>query len=250
MDANTAWKQQQDFLKKEQESRPLLSDKMSTETLVEEFKDASDVYKKKTAYLKDSYSSIYFVRRDGNCFIRSSVLGIFLYLSRCPKEEKDRIMKIIQDTLKYAVSGGYDEFILEDFSEVMIEEATFALTAKEEDIVARLQQKETSDYVVMFLRFVIAVYMKDHAENFISFIPEATDMAQYVRSEIEPMGRESEETSIIALSSYFGIGIKVEYLDQTETQGKTNFHVFPFEHKGDPAFVLLFRPGHFDLIIK
>lgn len=38
-------------------------------------------------------------------------------------------------------------------------------------------------------------------------------IAKYCRSEVEPMGRESEQVHITALTEFLGIVIHIEYLD-------------------------------------
>ncbi len=78
-------------------------------------------------------------------------------------------------------------------------------------------------------------------------------MREYVRQEIEPLNRESEETSLMAFALGTGVSFAVEYLDQSGSPTATNSHVFrpPSAPETDPvAFTLLFRPGHFDLLIQ
>lgn len=124
--------------------------------------------------------------------------------------------------------------------------------ATEKDLLARVgQDKETSDYCVMFIRFFLATILLENADTMISFVPDATNMREYVRREIEPMNTESEELSLIAFS-HVGVSFKVEYLDQSGAPNSTNFHVFrpPGASEADPiAFTLLFRPGHFDVLV-
>lgn len=78
-------------------------------------------------------------------------------------------------------------------------------------------------------------------------------MREYVRQEIEPLNRESEETSLMAFALGTGVPFAVEYLDQSGSPTATNSHIFraPGSSESDPvAFTLLFRPGHFDILVK
>lgn len=257
------WAEQQEFIKNEVqadiESRPLVSERMTTRSLVEEYAGADVLFQKKTLFLSRRYRFIYFIRRDGNCFIRAFCLGVLLHLLRSPSSERSRVMNTLQSLLSLCVSQGYEEWLVEDFHEALLEEAKKAVEegATEEGVVERARSAETSEWCVMLLRCVAGAKMMEAEERYGSFV--GADVKTYVKQEVEPMGKESEETSIMALCEAVGLKVKIEYLDlsgdaqkaQQEDEVQTNSHLFPLQDAPEQiAFTLLYRPGHFDLLIE
>lgn len=150
------------------------------------------------------------------------------------------------------------EFVVEDFYEAFLEEVNLCIEGKQTEagLIERLQDKSVSDYCVMFMRFFMATIMLENEETFISFVSNYPTMRDYVRAEIEPMNTESEELSLIAFA-HVGVTFSVEYLDQSGSPESTNHHIFRHggggggdEQSGGSAFTLLFRPGHFDVLVK
>jgi ubiquitin thioesterase protein OTUB1 len=81
-------------------------------------------------------------------------------------------------------------------------------------------------------------------------------MLQFCRSSVEPMGEESDHVHISALSDALGVPVRVVYLDQSgdinEKPVTVNHHDFiPADRPGvDPYVVLLYRPGHYDILYR
>merc|ERR1711991_333087 len=251
---------QQAFLeeaKKDEAAKPLVSGFLPVAALREQFPEPG-VFRAKVEHLCKTYSSVVFMRRDGNCFIRGFATGLLLFLrNHATTTEGKRLLEALKGSLKFACEHGYEEFILEDFHDVFIEAAEAAIKAPSDNaVLEQMAVAETSDYVVMFLRCLVGAYMKSRPELFLSFLPDVVSMADYVKSEVEPMGRESEETSIMALTDYLRVGVRIEYLDLSVAEGSqksddvmpTNTHIFPLEPADGIAFTMLYRPGHFDLV--
>ncbi len=69
----------------------------------------------------------------------------------------------------------------------------------------------------------------------------------------------SEETSVMALADFSRLTVRVENLDlsipkdytATDAVIPTNSHYFPLDAEAgkDVAMTLLYRPGHFDLLL-
>ena len=75
-------------------------------------------------------------------------------------------------------------------------------------------------------------------------------MTDFCGSEIESMGKESDEIQLVALSTYFEVNLKVVYVDQSP--GNTpKVHNFDFA-KSHPSIsmTLLYRPGHYDILYQ
>lgn len=54
----------------------------------------------------------------------------------------------------------------------------------------------------------------------------------------------------MALLNYIHIPLKIVYLDSNLTTVEPTSMVFPMDVKEDPSIVLLYRPGHYDILYK
>lgn len=62
------------------------------------------------------------------------------------------------------------------------------------------------------------------------------------------MAKESDQIHIIALTSTTTIGVRIEYMDRSQTFGKGEVNHHDFPEGCSPQVVLLYRPGHFDIL--
>jgi ubiquitin thioesterase protein OTUB1 len=73
---------------------------------------------------------------------------------------------------------------------------------------------------------------------------------------VEPMGRECDQMQIIAISSYLGVQVNIEYLDGQkfeEAQGLslvTCGEAMAEAERKARSISLLYRPGHYDILYK
>ncbi|VAI74492.1 unnamed protein product [Triticum turgidum subsp. durum] len=188
------------------------------------------------------------------------------------RAEVERILKNIEQCKKTLSGLGYIEFTFEDFFSMFIEELQNVLQGHEtsigpEELLERTRDQTTSDYVVMFFRFVTSGEIQRRAEFFEPFISGLTNstVVQFCKSSVEPMGEESDHVHIIALSDALGVPIRVMYLDRSSCDTgnlSVNHHDFipaanssegdaamglnPAEEK--PYITLLYRPGHYDIL--
>jgi ubiquitin thioesterase protein OTUB1 len=222
-----------------------------------EFKDG--IFLAKSNWLAGQYTQMIQLRRDGNCFVRAFATGLMLHLQRSSKEEQERVLALFANALDFVCSsGGYESFVVEDFWETFVDMLRSACRSSEDEILERMNGMD-SDCCVTFLRCLIGAVMCEKQDLFLSFLPDVFSMRDYVRSEIDVMGRESEETSVMALADFSRLTIRVENLDlsipkenqATDSVIPTNSHYFPLDASTENiAMVLLYRPGHFDLLVK
>lgn len=153
---------QQQALDAERAQRPLVGRREAIEALVREYAEASEAFRGKVAYLARTYSSIQYIRGDGSCFVRGAcVFGLLNWLRTAPSGARARVVAMLQGACARAVAVGYSEIVVEDFFDVMLEEAQRCCAAEsctEDELIARLQDKETSDYCVMAMRFFIGAF--------------------------------------------------------------------------------------------
>ncbi|KAF8378069.1 hypothetical protein HHK36_029404 [Tetracentron sinense] len=221
--------------------------------------------------LGEEYAAIRRTRGDGNCFFRSFMFSYLEHiLDSQDKAEVDRITAHVEQCKKTLQSLGYADFTFEDFFALFLEQLESVLqgsgnSISHDELVTRSRDQSTTDYVVMFFRFVTSGEIRRRSEFFEPFIMGLTNstVEQFCKSAVEPMGEESDHVHIIALSDALGVPIRVLYLDRSscDTGGvSVNHHDFipasgdPHNAAGgssdtiNPIITLLYRPGHYDIL--
>jgi len=261
-------------------------------------------------YLATKYKSWRRIRGDGNCYYRA-----FLYslceqllegsLAKDPNIllELDRLICYAKNSLDEVTKFGYDRFTIEMFQEEFVELLEFLLCPSnahenisnssqsstlllaQQDLHAKLNaENSSSDYCTWYLRVITAAYLKKHPDRFVHFLDEQYyDVPTFCSREVEPMGKECTNVSVLSLAEALGITVNIEYLDgqelqtirekqqnqnqtkqQTSAEGKihSNNHdahckkglvryKFGPNHANEQNCVqltLLYRPGHYDVL--
>lgn len=128
-----------------------------------------------------------------------------------------------------------------------------------------------ADMGVMLLRLLASAELRSRADFFAPFVLGASDddlrvcdVPSFCARRVEPMGCESDHVHIVALTDALGVAVRVEYLDRSEEEGEgggeggsgtgggsssPNHHDFvPVGSSAPPRVVLLYRPGHYDIL--
>lgn len=242
---------QQEALQKEQENAPMVGEHEPPQTLVEEFADA-ETFRQKCEHLCKQYTGLRRVRRDGNCFIRALSFGIFEQVATGQrKQEAERLLELFKSALSMFEAVGFPRFGVEDFCEVAVEEMDKVLAGEyagargEEKLLRAFNSPDVSDYMVCFMRFLTSAFLRTHTEEYEFFIESGLPMSEFCRTEVEPMKRESDQLSIIALTRALGVSVRIIYLDNSPGDAPSE-HCFPED--SEPSVTLLYRPGHYDLL--
>ncbi|KAK4764673.1 hypothetical protein SAY86_025763 [Trapa natans] len=255
----------------ESEKNPLIGDKEPLSVLEAEYQSSCPVWVKKIKFLKQKFAAIRRARGDGNCFYRCFMFSYLEHiLETRDKPEVDRIKANVEESRRTLMGLGYADFTFEDIFELFLEQLECVLQGTDsishEELVRKCRCPSHSNSVVMFLRFVTAGEMRKRSEFFEPFVMglASSNVEQFCRSSVLPMAEESDHVHIIALSSALGVPIRVVYLDRStsDNDGATvNHHDF-VPSSGDssasssssssevtePFMVLLYRPGHYDIL--
>ena len=231
-------------LQAEQREKPRVGALEAVATLSAEVAGGDPVYVTKADELGTRYSHLRRVRRDGSCFIRA----YFYCLAEAAVQDTNEAARIIAilDAKKGPLLQRLGEH-LEDFHDVIHELFTDILNKKvtfssSPSLHDRFQD-DLSDYVAYYARFAASHYMQENAILFEPFLD--IDVQTYCRTQIETVGSEFEEPSIIALTNVMELPVKIEYFDLTPGAA-CNSHRFPEE--GTTKAHLLYRPGHYDIL--
>ncbi|XP_042048688.1 OVARIAN TUMOR DOMAIN-containing deubiquitinating enzyme 1-like [Salvia splendens] len=248
---------------------PFVGDKEPLSSLADEYESGNPILLEKIKVLTEQYAAIRRTRGDGNCFFRGFM---FAYLDHILESqdhaEIDRITVSVEQCRKTLISLGYAEFTFEDFFALFLEQLESVLSGKEacishEELVQRSRDQYVSDYVVMFFRFITSGEIKKRSEFYEPFIQGLTNtnVEQFCKSSVEPMGEESDHVHITALSDALGVPIRIVYLDRShDDKGSVSVNHHDFipvavtDANGGgfvaltPFITLLYRPGHYDIL--
>ena len=237
-------------LRKEIElTTPLISDELPISNLTEEYK-SNEEYLQSIENISKKYKTYRKVRRDGNCFYRSFIYRLFE--QTCIKNDKNLFEKIKQKIIEsknLTQKNGYEWDVVQEFYEMFLKEYTECFNSLSSGIIPReyldklFTDNEKGNYLVYFLRFCIAAYLKENKENYKGYIED--DFDEWVRKEVEAIDHVADQIQIMACVNYFDIGVKIEYLNKF----KNEVVKLP-ENKPDEEFFiyLLFTPGHYDIL--
>ena len=237
-------------LRKEIElTTPLISDELPISKLTEEYK-SNEEYLKSIENISKKYKTYRKVRRDGNCFYRSFIYRLFE--QACIRNDKilfEKIKQKIIESKKLTEKNGYEWAVVQDFYEIFLKEFNECFNSLSKGIIPReyldklFSDNEKGNYMIYFIRFCLAAYLKENKENYKSYIE--IDFDEWVRKEVEAIDHVADQIQIMACVNYFDVGVKIEYLNKF----KNEVVKLP-ENKPDNEFFiyLLFSPGHYDIL--
>ena len=229
---------------------PLISEQLPINILLNDYKNNAE-YSKSIKTVTNKYKYIRKVRRDGNCFYRSFIYRLFEYI--CMKNNNtlfEQIKKKILDSKDLIQRNGYDWTFIEDFYKIFYTQFYYSFNSLQTKGVtvrdyldALFKDKETGNYLIYFIRFCIAAYLKEN-----SFLYEVyVDMPfqSWITNEVEAIDHEADQIQIMACVNYFDIGVKIEYLNPE----KNEVVKFPEDKLDKDIFIIvLFTPGHYDIL--
>ena len=233
-----------------EQTTPLISDQLEIQILLDDYKDNLE-YANSVKIITEKYKYIRKVRRDGNCFYRAFIYRLFEYI--CMKNDNtlfNDILKKIEGIKDLTAKNGYDWMIVEDFYTVFYGEFCSCFNSINNNGVSvrdymdnLFKDKEKGNYLIYFMRFCIAAYLKDNRQLYEMYIEG--DFDTWIRNEVEAIDNEADQIQIMACVNYFEIGVKIEYLNKY----KNEVVKFPEDKKDEDIFIeVLFTPGHYDIL--
>ncbi|KAI9207571.1 peptidase C65 Otubain-domain-containing protein [Polychytrium aggregatum] len=244
---------------KEQETgnQPLVSELLGFEGLRAEYQSGLEAFRSKVEQLAESHMGLRTIKKDGNCFYRAFAFRF------CELVWKNAGTDWASVMLNRAIASqalmaemGYDMNLLEEFWDCFAE-ALKPHGKTPEDLLTIFQTDYLSDTIVCYLRLVTAAVLKKHAEMYEGFVLDSyPSLTAFISAQVEPMNVESDQIHIVCMANVFGVDVKIANLDPTEgSDGAVlNFHeITPMDavgidEKDRPKVVLLYRPGHYDVL--
>ena len=232
------------------QTTPLISEQLDIKILLKDYEDNLE-YLNSVQIVTKKYNYIRKVRRDGNCFYRAFIYRIFEYI--CMKNDTqlyNNLLKKIEEVKELTAKNGYDWFLVEDFYNVFYGEFCSCFNSLNNegtsvrDYMDKLfQDKDKGNYLIYFIRFCIAAYLRENRMLYEVYIEGSFD--NWIAKEVEAIDNEADQIQIMACVNYFDIGVKIEYLNKH----KNEVVKFPEDKKDEDIFIeVLFTPGHYDIL--
>ena len=229
---------------------PLISEILPISTLLNDYKNNYE-YSNSIKEITNKYKSIRKVRRDGNCFYRSFIYRLFEYI--CMKNNQNlynHVKQKILDAKDLIERNGYDWTFIKDFYTLFYTQFYYSFNSLEakhttvrDYIDALFSDKEAGNYLIYFIRYCIAAYLKEN--SFLYEVYVDIPFQNWITNEVEAIDHEADQIQIMACVNYFDIGVKIEYLNP----GKSEVMKFPEDKPDNDIFItVLFTPGHYDIL--
>ncbi|KAJ7072770.1 peptidase C65 Otubain-domain-containing protein [Mycena amicta] len=197
--------------------------------------------------------------RDGNCFYRSfafSYLDRILHAPNIPAAVA-RFREALSET-EISLTLAFEEQAYREFLEQL--EGLVGLIGTEgsslstENLLAYFLQ--ATDYVSYFFRLVASAEIRTNTTPYSDFIIDQ-DIATFCQTQVEAISSEADHLAIMALCNALRVSIKLATLNAHhpsegsihEAQIFTDIAPENAMDKDLPPILLLFRPGHYDILL-
>jgi ubiquitin thioesterase protein OTUB1 len=213
-------------------------------------KDTSPEYYQKALELSNRYSHIRKIRGDGNCFYRAVLTAVIERILN-NRHELEPFTALCKSWRKRLLDLSFPELTTGDFCDSM---ETLCESIKEnlktnEVLMDDLNQDGIANYYVAFLRLITSGYLRENETEYAGFIEGGRTLDLYCIEEIEPMWKDCDHLSIIALVNALKTSLRIEYMDRSQAPSGGWHHDFSADGS-EPKLYMLFRPGHYDLLYK
>ncbi|KAF8979152.1 hypothetical protein BGZ46_005747 [Entomortierella lignicola] len=245
--------QMQAIKDEEANAHPLVDDSVDLTVLAKEYENGSAAFRNKIMNLAETHDRMRRSRGDGNCFYRAFAFAWFerILLAKDKPELHAYAVKTIEETKDLLLAAQFELLAFEDFYQVTLETLQNLVHFTPEELLLSFQNDEVSNSIVMHFRLVASAFLKTHQDDYSPFLEFGQSMEEYCSMHVEAMGRESEEMMVIALTKATHVSIEVAYLSGNESVDEVNFLPFlPDTAPYMPPLVLLYRPGHYDILYR
>lgn len=156
----------------------------------------------------------------------------------------------IKKSKEHLLQANFEGLIFEDIQELLIEKLTTKLPKNLEEILALFRDPEESNLIVMMLRFITSGEIKNNAIMYETFIDDQIPVEMFCQIEVEPIDKEADQITIMALLNYLEIAIKIVYLDSSKNKEAYTVILPESANEKDVKATMLYRPGHYDILYK
>jgi len=245
-------------------SRPLISELVSLSDLRAEYENESGMFVQQIDWLRDNgYSSLRRTRGDGDCFYRATAYAYVEQLLNAPDRAMavGRALSLLETLPSLLESVGFQKLAFEDFYDTLYSLVQNIVTPNNEGLLnserllTTFQAPEISNSIVMFLRMIASAQIRMAPPDVFSpFLihPETNlliEAQHFCEQIVEVCGKEADHVQMAALCQGLQINLDVAYLTAQSRDGSVDFVEIRSGNVDDIPLVLLYRPGHYDILV-
>ena len=241
-----AQQQQDDELAALVSAQPLISDFENFSGLTAQLAGNAN-FSRKVEGLATSYLGLHKVRGDGSCFYRS-----YLFAAIQLATHDAAALTVLTDRVGASrdrlLAGGFPDYCVDDAYECFSEFLAWVAATRPSaaDIRDKLSTDGLDQYVIMYSRFLVSYHLQTRSEELAPFLDDGLTMGAYIQRFVEPMTAEAEHLACLALVEELGVSCRIVQLTQGEAGPATWLDL----GSSPPAVHLLFRPGHYDVLVR
>ncbi|KAI0338334.1 cysteine proteinase [Trametopsis cervina] len=263
----------QQLLESEASKRPLISASLPLSSLREEYERGAGHFVRQIDWLAaQGYTHVRRTRGDGDCFYRSLAFAWLARLMSAPDKDVavSLALSLLEASLDVLRAAGFQPLVFEDFYDVLaalvravaVADPSSGTPLTPATLLQAFQDPETSNCIVVFLRMLTSAVIRTDADSYAPFLVHPDTGADIVPHEfcerfVEATGKEADHIQISALTKALRTPVRVAYLDG-HAPDSVNFVDFVHHDIDDGGeaqdqvreTVLLYRPGHYDILEK
>lgn len=176
---------------------------------------------------------------------------------------EEEIARIISLNNFLTTTGGYDDWMIEEFTEATITlmrelaETTETSPLETEELLRiRFNDADSSNHIIYHLRMLAISWLKDNIASYSPWIPDEMSVERYCETSLQGVNQEIDHLGMTLLIAVLlkpvGFAVEIVYLDRSEGS-QANSHFYPVEDINGipgPTIYLLYRPSHYDILYK
>ncbi|KZV89468.1 cysteine proteinase [Exidia glandulosa HHB12029] len=256
----------------ETRERALISQRLPMTVLRGEY-DGAPTFVRRIDWLESKgYKTVRRSRGDGDCFYRCTSIA-FAYVEKVLNAPDVALavasaLSTLEATLPLLKAAGFEPMVYEDFYEVfrsVIEQIVTPDAATGERLTPDIlleafQEPQASNSIVVYLRLLTSAQIRAAEDDYSAFLfhpdtGEPMGVREFCESFVEAIGREADHVQITALARALKVNVRIAYLDGRGSGDAVEFVEFQnridgleSDSSGSNAVVLLYRPGHYDIL--
>ncbi|KAF5381937.1 hypothetical protein D9757_007584 [Collybiopsis confluens] len=234
--------------------RPLIAEIAPIAELRAEYENGSTLFVQQIDNLESQgYSSIRRTRAVAFAYVEQ------VLKSSDPPLAVATTLSTLEGTPALLETVGYQNLVFDDFYSVLVQLVRNVTIPDElgnkltnQTLLEAFQSPAESNSIVVYMRMLTSAQMQLNAENFAPFLfhpelGEPMEVKEFCENFVDAIGKEADHVQMTALSQILRIDISVAYLDGRSEQ--LDFVKFsPEETTSSSPIVLLYRPGHYDIL--
>ncbi|KAG0707232.1 peptidase C65 Otubain-domain-containing protein [Suillus ampliporus] len=240
--------------------QPLIAPPTSMYELRGEYTGAPSFVAQIDSLMRQGYTKIIRTKGDGNCFYRALAYAYLSSLIDSPNLVSSA-KTVIESGSRMMEHSSMDADIISTFCQPLMDLVDAAGSPNpnqmltHDHLLSAFLDDETSNCIITYLRYLTAAQIQSASDDYAGFLfhdsGEPLLPSEFCRQYVDPLGKEADHVQVAALCRALKLHIRIAYLDGHSPDGQAHFQDItpPDDGKNEPL-ILIYRPGHYDVLIK